>query len=377
MEQERSIDKLARYTMYAATIIIIAAICYLLRSIIAYILLAAVVSLICRPLMNLMKKITYKGKSAPDWLLAIISLILVLGLLVALLSRLIPVIINIASNISDNFSNATGSSQFSDLIDNLDFWLVSTFPSLGPGFSLEETLVDFFSKQFSLSSLTSVLGSVASAAGTTVIAIFSMVFIGFFFLKDQNLFKKMIASLVPDKEEQKTVETIGEVEGLVSRYFVGLILEVLCVALLNFLGLSLVCKLDVSSALGIAFMTGVLNVIPYLGPWIGGAIGTVLGLVLKYSSAAALGTELNFWPVLIALIACFVFTQMVDNFVLQPLIYSKSIKAHPLEIFIVLLVAGSLGGIIGMLVAIPAYTVVRVIAAKFLPNVKFISRLLA
>jgi len=302
--------------------------------------------------------------------------VLVLGVLVTLVVNMVPVVYNIVLNISDNFQAASGSSEFSDLIDNLDFWLVSTFPSLGPGFSCEEALVNFISNQFSFDALTSVIGSVASAAGTAVVAIFSMIFIGFFLLKDQNLFKKMIAALVPDKEEEKTIETIGEVENLVSRYFVGLLLEVICVATLNFLGLSLISRLDVGSALGIAFMTGLLNIIPYVGPWIGGAIGTVLGVVLKYSAAAAVGTDLNFWPVVLVLIAVFVFTQMVDNFVLQPLIYSKSIKAHPLEIFIVLLVAGSLGGIVGMLVAIPSYTVVRVIAAKFLPNVKFIRRLI-
>ena len=72
----------------------------------------------------------------------------------------------------------------------------------------------------------------------------------------------------------------------------------------------------------------------------------------------------------------FVFTQIVDNFVLQPLIYSTSIKSSPLEIFIVLLLAGHIGGVLGMLVAIPVYTVIRVIAAEFFHHVKVIRRLI-
>ena len=124
-------------------------------------------------------------------------------------------------------------------------------------------------------------------------------------------------------------------------------------------------------------MTGLLNVIPYVGPWIGGAIGTILGVVLKYSSAAAVGVYPDFMMVIITLLAVFICTQLVDNFLFQPLIYSTSIKSSPLEIFIVLLMAGHLGGIVGMLVAIPAYTVIRVIASRFFSDFKPIRRLIA
>ena len=68
--------------------------------------------------------------------------------------------------------------------------------------------------------------------------------------------------------------------------------------------------------------------------------------------------------------------QLIDNFIYQPVIYSTSIKAHPLEIFIVLLMAGHIGGTVGMLVAIPAYTVVRVIAIRFFYRFKPIQRLI-
>ena len=84
---------------------------------------------------------------------------------------------------------------------------------------------------------------------------------------------------------------------------------------------------------------------------------------------------MNFITVSLILIAIFIVTQLVDNFLLQPYIYSTSIKASPLEIFIVLIIAGHLGGILGMLIAIPTYTVIRVIASKFFSNVKAIRRL--
>jgi len=146
------------------------------------------------------------------------------------------------------------------------------------------------------------------------------------------------------------------------------------VAICNFIGLAFVAKLGTTAAVGVAFMTGLLNIIPYAGPWIGGALGTVLGLALKYGTSAT--GDINLLTFTITLIAIFAFTQVIDNYVFQPLIYSTSIKAHPLEIFIVMLMAGHIGGILGMIVAIPAYTVVRVIACRFFYDVKVIRRLI-
>lgn len=67
--------------------------------------------------------------------------------------------------------------------------------------------------------------------------------------------------------------------------------------------------------------------------------------------------------------------QFIDNSVLGPMIFSKSVQAHPLEIFIVTLVAAKLGGVIGMVLGIPVYTILRVIARTFFSEFKFVQRL--
>ena len=144
---------------------------------------------------------------------------------------------------------------------------------------------------------------------------------------------------------------------------------------MNFLGMFIIARLGFKYSIGIAFITGIFNVIPYVGPMIGGIIGVVLALTVKYVCAASLGAAVSF-PVFVAmLVAIFVVTQMIDNYLFQPFIYSNSIKAHPLEIFLVFLAAGQMGGMLGMLVAIPAYTVARVFALKFLGNFKPVRRL--
>ena len=373
---ERSTDKLARYILYLGGAAAVCAVCWIFRSVLVYIIVAAVVSLIGRPIARLLKKPQIKGRRLPDGVLAVLTLLILVSLFLGIITRLIPIVYNIVQDISSNMQAASFNvSAFGDMLENLNLWLIGMFPNLDPTFRIQDQVGAFFRNAFDLSSITSVVGSVASALSSLAIGIFCVVFISFFFIKDEMLFRKIIAAIVPDRYEEKAITAIGDIEHLLSRYFAGLLTEILGVALLNFLGLLLIARVGLSAALGIAFMTGLLNVIPYVGPWIGAAIGTVLGFVLKFSSAAAMGGNVNALVVVLILIGIFMVTQMVDNFLFQPIIYSTSIKSSPLEIFIILLIAGHVGGIFGMLVAIPSYTVIRVIAAQFFGNIKAIRRL--
>ncbi|MBR6547646.1 MAG: AI-2E family transporter [Bacteroidales bacterium] len=372
---ERYTDKLAKSILLAAGIAIIAALCWYFRSVLAYILIAVVVSLVAKPLMGLLQKIRIKGRKAPDWLLAALSLILVLGILLSIVATLIPIVGNIVKDISlANIENSVRS--LSVPLSEFNEFLRTMVPSLGEDFKIEVTVIQEVQKLFNPAIFSSVIGSAASFLTSFGIGLFSVVFIGFFFIKDDGLFTEIVCALVPDKHEATTEKAISDIGHLLSRYFIGVMLEVTGVALINFIGLAFIAKLGFSAALGIAFMTGIFNIIPYVGPLLGGALGTVLGLILKYSSASPIGLDVNFWVFTAILIAIFCFTQLVDNFLYQPLIYSTSIKAKPLEIFIVLLIVGHIGGPLAMIVAIPCYTVVRVIAFRFFRHIKPIKRLI-
>lgn len=372
---ERYTDKLAKSILLAAGIAIIAALCWYFRSVLAYILIAVVVSLVAKPLMGLLQKIRIKGRKAPDWILAALSLILVLGILLSIVATLIPIVGNIVKDISlANIENSVRS--LSVPLSEFNEFLRTMVPGLGEDFKVEVTVIQEVQKLFNPAIFSSVIGSAASFLTSFGIGLFSVVFIGFFFIKDDGLFTEIVCALVPDKHEATTEKAISDIGHLLSRYFIGVMLEVTGVALINFIGLAFIAKLGFSAALGIAFMTGIFNIIPYVGPLLGGALGTVLGLILKYSSASPIGLDVNFWVFTAILIAIFCFTQLVDNFLYQPLIYSTSIKAKPLEIFIVLLIAGHLGGPLAMIVAIPSYTVVRVIAFRFFRRFKAIRRLI-
>ena len=376
MENEvRYTERLAKTILIAGGAAVILALCWLFRNVISYILAAVVVSLIAKPLVNMLKKVSIKGKHAPDWLLATLSLILVLGCIFTVAYVIVPIAGGILKNISLG-SIDTAMKGLAGPLSEFNAFLSNTFPSLGEDFRIEVTVLQELQNLINISQFSSLLGSAASLFTSIAIGIFSVVFIGFFFIKDDGLFTKIICSLVPDKHEETTERAIADIGHLLSRYFIGVFLEVLGVALINFIGLSLIARLGVNAALGIAFITGIFNIIPYVGPLLGGVIGTILGIVLKYSSVTPLGLDVNFVAFTSILIAIFCFTQLVDNFVYQPLIYSTSIKSTPLEIFIVLLIVGHLGGPLAMIIAIPTYTVMRVIAFRFFGHVKAIKRLI-
>jgi predicted PurR-regulated permease PerM len=370
MEQERNIDRLAGYLIAAGTIVLLGWLCWYFSSVLVYIIAAFVISLIGQPVMRLLRKIKVRGKAAPDWLLAIVTIIVILGGLLLIITQVIPVVTGIVREASVlNSATAAGNP-----LDRVNDWIISLFPTLGPDFNIITILMDKLKDVTSVSNVTAVISSVTSFVSSLAVGLFSIVFISFFFVRDETLFRKIVSALVPDRIEEKIGKALRDIESLLSRYFVGLLIEMFGVALLDFLGLLIIARLGFSNAIGIAFIAGILNIIPYVGPLIGEVVGVVLAVILKYGTGVGLGV--NIWVFALIVLAIMLTTQLVDNFVYQPLIYSTSIKASPLEIFIVILLAGHIGGVLGMLVAIPAYTVVRVIASRFFPHLKVVQRLI-
>ena len=370
MENERNTDKLAGYIIKLGGLAIIVALCLYFKNVLIYIIAAFVVSLIGRPVMKLLRRIKIKGKSAPDWLLAVLTIVVIIGLLVLIVTQMIPMV---SSIVKDASAIQTSTYFESNPIDMLNEWIIGLFPNVGNDFDIAAVLLGKVKELVDFGKVSGIVGSVASIVSSLFVALFSVVFISFFFLKEEGLFERIICALVPDRHESNVRKTLNDIKELLSRYFVGLVIEMLGVAVVDFLGLWLIARLGFSYAIGIAFIAGLLNVIPYVGPLMGEAIGVIFAVVLKLGTSA--GLDVNLWMFALIVLVIMLAAQLVDNFIYQPLIYSTSIKAHPLEIFIVLLMAGHIGGTVGMLVAIPAYTVVRVVAIRFFYKYKVIQRL--
>ena len=197
---ERYSDKLAKYIIAAAGIAIACGVCWYFRNVLAYILIAVVVSLIAKPLVKVLQKIQIKGRTAPDWLLAAFSLVFVLGVLTSLISSVVPIVSNIVKDVSVvNIESAVRGiagplSEFNEFLRN-------TFPRLGSDFKIEVAILDELQKLLDVAMFSSVLGSAASFITSLGIGLFSVVFIGFFFIKDDGLFTEIVCALVPDKHE--------------------------------------------------------------------------------------------------------------------------------------------------------------------------------
>lgn len=216
------------------------------------------------------------------------------------------------------------------------------------------------------------------------IAIMSIFFVSFFFLKEQGLFSSIISTILPNKHETKGIHAIEETSTLLIRYFIGISIQIIVIT--GFVTIALTI-LGVKNALLIGFFAALMNVIPYLGP----ILGAAFGVIITISSAAAtnspeIGEAINgavqesafysqLLPTILKVLVVFGVMQVLDNFIFQPFIFGKSVKAHPLEIFIVVLMGAKVGGILGMVLAIPVYTILRVIAKVFMSEFKIVQQI--
>ncbi|MDG1382225.1 MAG: AI-2E family transporter, partial [Flavobacteriales bacterium] len=190
-------------------------------------------------------------------------------------------------------------------------------------------------------------------------------FMTFFFLKDRQLFPSILKAFTPDDQLERVERVLQNSTRLLTRYFVGLAAQVAIITTVITGGLLL---LNVPNAFLIGFLAGLLNLIPYVGPLIGAGLG--LGIILTtHLQAPELGSLIGKAGLV------FLSAQIVDNLFTQPVIFAGSVKAHPLEIFVLISIAGSLAGITGMMLAIPAYSLIRVLAKEFFGDFKVIQSL--
>ena len=197
--------------------------------------------------------------------------------------------------------------------------------------------------------------------GSFGIGLASVLFITFFFLKDRLSFIIGVKKLIPDSQEDKILNSLHKINHLLSRYFIGLLLQLFIVFLLYIIVLYI---FGIPNPFIIAFLCAVLNIVPYIGP----LIASVLAAILTMLSNLGSDFQTEILPTTIYVLIGFWIVQIIDNNLSQPFIFSKSVSSHPLEIFLVILIAGFLSGILGMIIAVPLYTIIKVIGKEFFPE---------
>jgi predicted PurR-regulated permease PerM len=302
----------------------------------------------------------------PSALAASLTIFGLLSVFVGAVSMFIPVVVDEARKLSNvKVENVIANIQ--GPIASLQAY-INQFKLTDEPIILETEIKQLLTGLFDFSAVGDSLQYALGLTGDIFIAFFAITFITFFFLKDQGLFKNMIMTLVPSGYEERIGKVLSKSKELLTRYFIGVIIEVSIVMTIVSIGLSIV---GIDNAILIGFIAGLFNVIPYVGPIIGAAVGITIGLSTNSDGLALAGIL----GLLGKMAIVYAVAQLLDNIVLQPLIYSQSVKAHPLEIFLVIIMAGNVAGIAGMILAVPTYSIGRVFIGEFFNQFKVVKAL--
>jgi predicted PurR-regulated permease PerM len=351
-----------------SALLLLAAI-WFFREIVVYILVSGVLSIMGRPLVDLICRLRIRKWHFPRALGALLTLIIIWGAIILFFSIFIPLITRQIDQLS-----TIDSSRIVQLIEGPIKRFENLFRAFNKDISSEVSIKSYIVAKvagvLNINLIQSFISSAISTFGNLLIAIFSITFITFFFLKDQKLFFESILIWVPDKYTDNVSRALFSIKRLLTRYFIGIIIQSTCIMILVTTGMTIV-GIDFQQALVMGLILGILNVIPYVGPWLGLFIALIMGI------ASHMNQDFN--EVVIPLITYMIIVEaivhLIDNIVFQPVIFSNSVKAHPLEIFIVVLAAGFAAGVPGMILGIPTYTVLRVLAREFFNNFKAVQRI--
>jgi predicted PurR-regulated permease PerM len=335
-------------------------------SIVVYVLIATILSLIGRPLVNWFDKIRIGKFKFPKSISAFFALFTIIIIVLGFFGIFVPLIARQAAVISSIDFNSLGKS-IQQPLQNLEDFLKS-YNILSEQETIRQMLTDQLNSVLSLTSFSNTVSSVVGVTGSIFIATFSILFLSYFFMKDYYLLDELVDLLTPVKYKKEIQHILKTSKHLLRRYFVGLLIELSSMVTLLTIGLTI---FDVKNSLLIGFFGGLMNIIPYLGP----VIGAVVGVLLAVSTGLSYGVYSDVIPLIFIVLGVFASANLIDNMVLQPLIYSNSVKAHPVEIFLVILIAGSMAGIPGMILAIPSYTILRIVAKEFLSQFKVVQKL--
>ncbi len=337
------------------------------RSVFIFIAISAVLSLVIRPLFDLFKRIHIRNYQVGNALAALFSVFIIWIFIVAFFWFVIPLI---GSELQ--FLSTVDLPVVIERVGQL------LFQALEPFRDNNSELVEMFEIQikemalalFDFSQIRNVLSSMFGFLGGVFVASFSTTFITFYFLKEEDLLVKGILLFIPEHFETTLRHAMQSIRSLIRRYFIGVIVQTILIALLVTTGFYLT-GIGFNHSAIIGLISGLLNIIPYVGPLVGAFFGLLVGIIVYLQTPL----EIQFISLLIWIAAIYSLVQIIDNVIFQPLIFSNSVKAHPLEIFIVILGAGYLSGIVGMFFAIPVYTILRVVAREFFFNYRLVQRL--
>lgn len=339
-----------------------------ITTILFYFIIAAIVSIIGKPICDFFEKIKVGRIKIPDSISSLLTIAILFGIIFGIIKIFTPLVIK-QTNIISNIDTEIVAAGLQQQVETLDSMIVRFQDPTTPTQSVNEIINTNLKNWINVTSITHIFNNILGGLGNIIVALFSITFISFFFLRDDKLFYNIVLIFTPTKFEANAKRILSSSKKYLTRYFIGLIVQSFIVFILIAGGL-LIMGFGANSWL-IALFAGIINIIPYIGPIIGMLFGMLVGITTELN----INPSFDITPMLIQLFILFQAVQLIDNFVSQPIIYSNSIKAHPLEVFFVVLVFGSLAGVPGMIAAMPVYAFFRIILKEFFSELKIVRKM--
>jgi predicted PurR-regulated permease PerM len=324
---------------------------YEIQAVIIYLVVALILTLIGNPIMDFLKR-RLKFKHTLATVFTVFFFVLII---IGFLMLFIPLVIDQGQNLS--LLNTTEIETNSLRLMNQVVVFLESHHIDAKAIIKNQKVSSIINIDFIPNFLNYLVDTISSFG----VGLASVLFITFFFLYDRRLFINGAKKLIPDSHEEQILNSLDKINYLLSRYFIGLLIQLFIVFILYLIVLLI---FDVENAIVIAFLCGILNIVPYVGP----IIATFLAAILTMINNLGSDFQSETLPTTIYVFIGFCIVQVIDNNVSQPFIFSKSVSSHPLEIFLVILIAGSLFGIVGMIIAVPFYTILKVIGKEFFPD---------
>lgn len=346
---------IVRGVLILAGIVLLLYVLYLIQSVLIYLIVSLILTLIGIPIIAFLRK-----RLKFNNIFATITTLLVFVLIITgFVMMFIPLVLNQGQNLSI-LNIQSIETTITSLTDQVAVFLD------GHGMDSSKILKPSnLTSQLNLNFIPNFLNSILATVSSFGMGLASVLFITFFFLKDRLIFTRMSKSILPEEHSDRILHSLDKINHLLSRYFIGLLLQLFIVFILYLIVLLI---FGIDNFFVIAFLCAVLNIIPYIGPLIASVLAAILTMINNLGG----DFQSEILPTTIYVLIGFWIVQVIDNNVSQPFIFSNSVNSHPLEIFLVILIAGFLFGIMGMIIAVPLYTILKVVGKEFLPDNKIV-----
>ena len=335
---------------------------FLFPDVVVYVFLAFILALMGKPLAKLISKVKIYKWRIPYNVGAFVSTLFFLAVVLLLIGMFVPLFIR-EFHIVENINYETIATYLEETIAYIQSFLYDK-QLIDSNTTIVSIMTDEIKNLINVELFSNVLSGIINMTGSFLIALFMIFFVGFFFIKDDIRLDSLVKPFVNEKYSNKLSEISEKVNLLLSRYCIGLFIRILIMTLLIYIGLLI---FGIPGAGFLAFLGGILNIIPYLGP----IIGILISILFSFINCVSMEVYTEIIPVIIKIGGIYIVANLIDYLLLQPFIFSQSVNIHAIEVFLVIIIGGKIAGIPGMILAIPVYTILRTTVIEIYNHINY------